>query len=150
MNANAFSQKDYENETTFRPKKTNPNKPNFKPSINAVRTVLTAKIVLPKTTSTVRFNTLFLKSPKVYRYILRSQPFGMPVKKQHITASSMSSSRNPPACGYILALGGRQMSRGPHIASIISRVVGLSDYMSPRTILIIGEVNSTCSIGAGG
>ncbi len=30
MNVNAFSQKDYENETTFRPKKTNPNKPNFK------------------------------------------------------------------------------------------------------------------------
>jgi hypothetical protein len=30
MNANAFSQKDYENETTFRPKKTNPNKANFK------------------------------------------------------------------------------------------------------------------------
>ncbi len=30
MNANAFSQKDYENETAFRPKKTNPNKPNFK------------------------------------------------------------------------------------------------------------------------
>ncbi len=30
MNANAFLQKDYENETTFRPKKTNPNKPNFK------------------------------------------------------------------------------------------------------------------------
>ena len=30
MNANAFSQKDYENETTLRPKKTNPNKPNFK------------------------------------------------------------------------------------------------------------------------
>ena len=29
MNANAFSQKDYENETTHRPKKTNPNKPNF-------------------------------------------------------------------------------------------------------------------------
>ncbi len=31
MNTNAFSQKDYENETTLRPKKTNPNKPNFKP-----------------------------------------------------------------------------------------------------------------------
>ncbi len=30
MNANAFSQKDYEKETAFRPKKTNPNKPNFK------------------------------------------------------------------------------------------------------------------------
>ncbi len=29
MNANAFLQKDYENETAFRPKKTNPNKPNF-------------------------------------------------------------------------------------------------------------------------
>ena len=28
MNANAFSQKDYENETALRPKKTNPNKPN--------------------------------------------------------------------------------------------------------------------------
>ncbi len=26
MNVNAFLQKDYENETTFRPKKTNPNK----------------------------------------------------------------------------------------------------------------------------
>ena len=31
MNANAFSQKDYENGTAFRLKKTNPNKPNFKP-----------------------------------------------------------------------------------------------------------------------
>jgi len=30
MNANAFSQKDYENETAFRPQKTNPNKPNLK------------------------------------------------------------------------------------------------------------------------
>jgi len=30
MNVNAFLQKDYENETTLRPKKTNPNKPNFK------------------------------------------------------------------------------------------------------------------------
>ncbi len=29
MNANAFSQKDYENKTAFRPKKTNPIKPNF-------------------------------------------------------------------------------------------------------------------------
>ena len=31
MNANAFSQKDYENEPPSGPKKTNPNKPNFKP-----------------------------------------------------------------------------------------------------------------------
>jgi len=31
MNANAFLQKDYENETTLRPKKTNPNKPNSNP-----------------------------------------------------------------------------------------------------------------------
>ena len=30
MNANAFLQEDYENETALRPKKTNPNKPNFK------------------------------------------------------------------------------------------------------------------------
>jgi len=30
MNANAFPQKDYENETTHRPKKTNPNKANFR------------------------------------------------------------------------------------------------------------------------
>ncbi len=30
MNANLFTTKDYENETAFRPKKTNPNKPNFK------------------------------------------------------------------------------------------------------------------------
>jgi hypothetical protein len=29
MNVNAFLQKDYENETAFRPKKTNPNKPNL-------------------------------------------------------------------------------------------------------------------------
>jgi hypothetical protein len=29
MNANAFSQKDYENETTFRPKKTNPIQTQF-------------------------------------------------------------------------------------------------------------------------
>jgi len=29
MNANVFVTKDYENETAFRPKKTNPNKPNF-------------------------------------------------------------------------------------------------------------------------
>ncbi len=34
MNANAFSQKDYENETAFRPKKTNPNKANFKRQIS--------------------------------------------------------------------------------------------------------------------
>jgi len=30
MNANAFLQKDYENETAFRPKKTNPIKANFR------------------------------------------------------------------------------------------------------------------------
>jgi len=30
MNANAFSQKDYENEPPSGPKKTNPNKANFK------------------------------------------------------------------------------------------------------------------------
>jgi hypothetical protein len=30
MNANIFDTKDYENETTLRPKKTNPNKPNFR------------------------------------------------------------------------------------------------------------------------
>ena len=30
MSANAFSQKDYENKTALRPKKTNPNKANFK------------------------------------------------------------------------------------------------------------------------
>ncbi len=30
MNANVYVIEDYENETTFRPKKTNPNKPNFK------------------------------------------------------------------------------------------------------------------------
>ncbi len=30
MNVNAFLQKDYENETAFRPKKTNPIKANFK------------------------------------------------------------------------------------------------------------------------
>ncbi len=36
MSANAFSQKDYENETAFRPKKTNPNKPNSKPVLSAV------------------------------------------------------------------------------------------------------------------
>jgi len=29
MNVNSFLQKDYENKTTFRPKKTNPNKANF-------------------------------------------------------------------------------------------------------------------------
>ena len=29
MNVNAFLQKDYKNETTFRLQKTNPNKPNF-------------------------------------------------------------------------------------------------------------------------
>ena len=30
MNVNAFFQKDYENETVLRPKKTNPNKANLK------------------------------------------------------------------------------------------------------------------------
>ena len=30
MNANLFTTKDYENKTAFRPKKTNPNKPNFR------------------------------------------------------------------------------------------------------------------------
>ncbi len=34
MNVNAFSQKDYENETTFRLKKTNPNKANFRAYTN--------------------------------------------------------------------------------------------------------------------
>jgi hypothetical protein len=31
MHANVFITKDYENETAFRPKKTNPNKPNSNP-----------------------------------------------------------------------------------------------------------------------
>jgi hypothetical protein len=30
MNVNVYFIKDYENETNFRPKKTNPNKPNFR------------------------------------------------------------------------------------------------------------------------
>ena len=30
MNANVYATKDYKNETTHRPKKTNPNKPNFR------------------------------------------------------------------------------------------------------------------------
>jgi len=33
MSANAFSQKDYENETTLRPKKTNPIQTQFKPNL---------------------------------------------------------------------------------------------------------------------
>ncbi len=37
MNANAFSQKDYENYTSHRPKKTNPNKPNFKRPLFAAK-----------------------------------------------------------------------------------------------------------------
>jgi len=36
MNANTFLQKDYENETTLRPKKTNPIKPNSNPVLSAV------------------------------------------------------------------------------------------------------------------
>jgi len=34
MNANVYLIEDYENETTLRPKKTNPNKPNFKRHIS--------------------------------------------------------------------------------------------------------------------
>jgi hypothetical protein len=34
MNVNLYVIEDYENETAFRPKKTNPNKPNFKPGEN--------------------------------------------------------------------------------------------------------------------
>jgi len=36
MNANAFSQNDYKNETAFRPKKTNPNKAKTNPISNPV------------------------------------------------------------------------------------------------------------------
>jgi hypothetical protein len=36
MNANLYVTKDYENETAFRPKKTNPNKPNSNPILSAV------------------------------------------------------------------------------------------------------------------
>ncbi len=39
MNANAFSQKDYENDTAFRHKKTNPNKPNFRKAKMNVKSV---------------------------------------------------------------------------------------------------------------
>ena len=33
MNVNLYVTKDYENETTLRPKKTNPNKPNFETTL---------------------------------------------------------------------------------------------------------------------
>ena len=36
MHANLYITKDYENETAFRPKKTNPNKPNSKPALSVV------------------------------------------------------------------------------------------------------------------
>ncbi len=39
MNANAFSQKDYENEPPSGSKKTNPNKPNFKQALFSVHPV---------------------------------------------------------------------------------------------------------------
>jgi len=37
MNINAFSQKDYENETAFRPKKTNPKQTQNKPNSNPIK-----------------------------------------------------------------------------------------------------------------
>ena len=35
MNVNLYVIKDYENDTALRPKKTNPNKPNFKPDVSS-------------------------------------------------------------------------------------------------------------------
>jgi len=40
MNANAFSQKDYENKTAFRPKKTNPKQTQFKPNFKGKKMLL--------------------------------------------------------------------------------------------------------------
>jgi len=37
MSANAFLQKDYENETAFRPKKTNPKQTQFKPNLRKAK-----------------------------------------------------------------------------------------------------------------
>ncbi len=58
MSANAFSQKDYENGTAFRPKKTNPNKPNFKPDVSSAE----ATQGLPRTACAPATTDVFMKS----------------------------------------------------------------------------------------
>ncbi len=46
MSANVYVIEDYENETAFRPKKTNPNKPNFFKGQNELRAYPNNRVVL--------------------------------------------------------------------------------------------------------
>ena len=64
MNANVYVIEDYENETTFRPKKTNPNKPNFKKDKMNINSLIT-KDYIKKDDFIVRINKPnFVKGPK--------------------------------------------------------------------------------------
>jgi hypothetical protein len=68
MNVNAFLQKDYENETAFRPKKTNPNKPNSNPILSAVGGFRKPKSLAKKTGHT--------RLAGVLKIVCKNAPFG--------------------------------------------------------------------------
>ena len=73
---------------------------------------------------------LFFKSPHIYSYILGGHPFDVSIEIQTIGAFSMPSPRHASASGYVVTVRGGQMSRIPNIASIGSRVISFSDYVS--------------------
>ena len=63
----------------------------------------------------------------------------MPVEEKTIGSLSVASLGDPPASGYVYFVTTGQMLWGPHIAPIVSVVVGLSDDVAPGAVLIIGE-----------
>jgi len=66
MNVNAFLQKDYENETAFRPKKTNPIKANFKRGVHAtLRSINATKHELMDSRNYKKYLTLSLRADRI-------------------------------------------------------------------------------------
>jgi hypothetical protein len=107
------------------------------------------KVKPPTYYSSKEGDILLLKSPHIYGHTHGGHPFDVPVEKQEIAAVFMASPSDPPAPIFVLTVRGRQMSRIPDIASVGALVVGIRDYWPPRTILIIGKVDSICSTSAG-
>ncbi len=93
---------------------------------------------------------LFFESPHIYGHILGGHPFNVPVEIETIGAFSMPGPCHASASGYVVTVRGGQMSRIPDIASIGSRVISFSDYVSPGAELVVGKVDGKHRVTTGG
>ena len=93
---------------------------------------------------------LFFAAPHVYCHIRGSYEIDVPVKVQTVAAIFMSGSCDPAASCYIVTVRGRHVARVPDVASIDSRIVSHSDYVSPWAVLVVGQVDGIRSTSAGG